>query len=144
MKLESQIQKRILEYIKSSSRNKVIICKNNLALNALNIGFELSKELRKIDSKKQLSIKANSIIDEMFREHEYDDEEFGKIVVIENLGILFEKDLKIDFEQLIEKHSKGRCLFIDWPGEIEDQNIYFLSKKNGIKIILKNISHIII
>jgi len=69
---------------------------------------------------------------------------FGKYLSIENLGILFEPELKIDFNRLLDSYSQNNALFVKWDGEIDSENIYFLTKENGIKINIKNVSHIAI
>jgi hypothetical protein len=67
---------------------------------------------------------------------------FGKYLSIENLGVLFEPELKIDFNRLLDSYSQNNALFVKWDGEIDAESIYFLTKENGIKINIKNVSHI--
>jgi hypothetical protein len=69
---------------------------------------------------------------------------FGKYLSIENLGILFESELKIDFNRLLVSFSQNNVLFIKWEGEFDTENVYFLTTENGIKINIKNLSHIVI
>ena len=63
---------------------------------------------------------------------------------LSNIGILIEPELKQDLTRLMEKHSNGNVLFIKWDGEIDQDNLYFLSKEKGIKINIKNLSQILI
>ena len=48
----------------------------------------------------------------------------------------------LDFYSFIDNLSKTNCLFIEWEGETDKENLYFLTKSNGIKINIKNLSNI--
>ena len=69
---------------------------------------------------------------------------YGRYISIENLGILFEPKLKLNFSMLLESYSQNNVLFVRWDGEMYEDNLYFLTKKNGIKINIRNIGHIAI
>lgn len=69
---------------------------------------------------------------------------YGKYLSIDNIGILFEPELKIDFARLLENYSQNNILFLKWEGEIDNENIYFLTKQKGTKISIKNLSHIVL
>jgi hypothetical protein len=64
------------------------------------------------------------------------------MLAISNIGILLEPELKQDFNRFLEKHSNSNILFVKWDGEFDQENLYFLSKENGFKIDIKNLSHI--
>ena len=113
-------------------------------ISPLNIGQLVAKEIQPLLDDKRFSMKAMIAIDNILSESIGGYNKYGKLIAIENLGILFDPDLKLNFHQLLDKHSSSNALFIKWDGEIENDNLYFLSKKRGIKIDLKNISHIII
>jgi hypothetical protein len=57
---------------------------------------------------------------------------------------LFEPELKVDFNNLLEKYSNTNALFVKWEGVIDNENLYFLSKEKGIKININKLSHIAI
>jgi hypothetical protein len=69
---------------------------------------------------------------------------FGRYLSIENIGVLFEPELKLDFASLLDSYSQNNVLFVKWEGEIDAENIYFLTKEKGIKKNIKNLSHIVI
>jgi len=52
--------------------------------------------------------------------------------------------LKLDFFAILDKYSRSNLLFIKWEGEIDEENLYFLSKIKGEKINIKNLSYIAI
>ena len=136
---------KISLYLKSQSRNKIVIHKNQLEdITSIDIGKTLAKSIPTIIDDKRLSMKAAMIIDELFNSLIVNHEVYGKVLGISNLGILFEPQLKIDFTNLIERFSNENSLFIHWEGDIEKDYLYFLTKEKGKKIILKNLSHIII
>ncbi len=110
----------------------------------LNVGETLSKEIEPIISDKRFSMKSKDVVQQLFVESIREHNDFGKYLALGNIGILFEKDLKISFHFLIESFSKNNILIINWPGEIENNKIYFLSKKNGVELSLDGLSHIIL
>jgi hypothetical protein len=69
---------------------------------------------------------------------------FGDYLSIDNLGILFEPELKIDFNRLLDRYSQNNVLFVKWDGDMDAESIYFLTKENGIKINIKNLSYIVL
>jgi len=136
---------KILDYINTKSRNKIVFYNHEIPnLPVTNIGHELSNSIANLSTEKHFALKAQSILDKLLTnsitKHDY----FGNIISICNLGILFEPELKINFNTLIDKHSKNVCLLIKWDGEIKNNKLYFLTKENGIEINIKNLSHIII
>lgn len=137
--------KDILKYLSSQSRNKLVIHKHQLdIIDAINIGNLVSEAISKFIDDKRLSLKVTHILDEIFEESKVNHQDLGKILAIKNFGILFEPELKLDTYQLLDKYSRNNALFIQWDGEIENNNLYFLTKEKGQKINIKNLSHIII
>ena len=87
-------------------------------------------------------MRAKEVLGNIFDSNLSDSDILGKHLAIQNLGVLFEPELKIDFLSLIDKYSSTNALFIQWDGEIENNTLYFLSKQKGQKINIKNLSHI--
>jgi hypothetical protein len=136
---------RVYNYIKSQSRNKIIFYKQDiLDLNAIDVGKKLSHEIKSIATDTKIGIKSVIIIDELFTSSFSNNSGYGKYLAIQNLGILFEPELKTDFVQILDKYSSLNTLFVKWEGEIEDGILYFLTKEKGQKIDIKNLSHIVI
>ena len=140
-----RINEKIIEYSKIYSRNKIIISKNEfVGLKLLDLGKILSNEIATKLSDKNLAIKTLFIIDELFSSSITNDSAYGKYLAIQNVGILFEPELKTDFLQILDKYSSSNTLFVKWEGEIKDGILYFLTKEKGQKIDIKNLSHIVI
>ena len=136
---------RVDNYIKSQSRNKIIIYKHHdLVVDAIDVGRKLSHEINSIASDPKLGMKSLIRMDELFTSSISNNPEYGKHLAIHNLGILFEPELKTDFVQVLDKYSSSNTLFVKWEGEIEDGILYFLTKEKGQKINIKNLSHIIV
>ncbi len=135
----------ISDYSNSQARNKIVFHRNEIAdIHTINIGRWISevifnfKDLEKIPMRVLNELEL-SLIASMTKHDQY-----GNYISIENPGILFEKDLKLDFSRVLDNYSQNNVLFVKWEGEIDSDNIYFLSKEAGIKINLKNLSHIVL
>jgi hypothetical protein len=133
----------IINYLKSNSRNKIVIHRNPIAnLNPIDIGLELAKQIEVLTNDNRFTLKAKSKLDELISHSIHKHHQFGDTISIKNVGILFEPSLKFDFYSLIDNLSKTNCLFLQWDGETDKENLYFLTKSNGIKINIKNLSNI--
>ena len=136
---------RIKEYLENSSRNKIIF--HNGLLNFVNyvdIGKCFSKALESKSNNVKLSLIAKEKLESIIEDATHLNIDFGKIIALKNIGILLEPELKFDFVNLIENISKSTPLFIEWNGEYDGQNIYFLSKEKGKILNIQNTSHIFI
>jgi hypothetical protein len=89
-------------------------------------------------------MKVSLELENMLNTATIDHEIYGRLLTISNLGILFEPELKVDFNNLLEKYSNTNTLFVKWEGAIDNENLYFLSKEKGIKININKLSHIAI
>ena len=135
----------ITDYIQSQARNKVIFHSQDLSdLITVNVGLRISENIYNFKEPGRISMRVSSELDRVLNAAISDHDLFGKYLSIENLGILFEPELKIDFNRLLDSYSQNNALFVKWDGEIDSENIYFLTKENGIKINIKNVSHIAI
>lgn len=143
--METGIENKILEYINSQSRNKIVLYRNEiLDIKAIDIGKQLAQRIYNFKEDTKLPIRVTSEIDGIINDSELQHAVYGRVKALSNLGILIEPELKQDLTRLMEKHSNGNVLFINWDGEIDQDNLYFLTKEKGIKINIKNLSHIII
>ena len=135
----------ITDYIQSQARNKVIFHSQDLSdLITVNVGLRISENIYNFKEPGRISMRVSSELDRVLNAAISNHDLFGKYLSIENLGILFEPELKIDFNRLLDSYSQNNALFVKWDGEIDAENIYFLTKENGIKINIKNVSHIAI
>lgn len=135
----------IQSYLNSTARNKIIFFRNDIpGIEPIDLGNKIAGSISKIVNDNRLSFKAKLIIDDVLSSSLIKHDNYGKLLAVSNIGILFEPDLKIDIINIFDSYSSGTPLFIKWEGETEKGKLFFLSKQNGIKVELKNISHIII
>lgn len=135
----------VLSYLKSQPRNKIVFYIQDIpGIQTLDVGKELSHEIKSIAPDAKIGMKSLIIIDELFISSIWDNSDYGKYLALKNIGILLEPELKIDFLQILDKYSSSNTLFVKWEGEIEDRILYFLTKEKGQKIDIKNLSHIVI
>lgn len=133
----------ITDYIKSQARNKIIFHSQDLSeLESVNIGLRISESIYNFTEPGRTPMRVSSELDRILHAAISNHDLFGKYLSIENLGVLFEPELKIDFNRLLDSYSQNNALFVKWEGELDAENIYFLTKENGIKINIKNVSHI--
>jgi hypothetical protein len=135
----------ITAYIKSQSRNKIIFHTQAISvLDSVNIGFQISESIYNFKEPGRISMRVSSELDNLLNATISHHDVFGRYLSIENVGILFEPELKLDFTRMLDSFSQNNVLFVKWDGEIDMNNLYFQTKDNGIKINIKNLSHIVI
>jgi len=135
----------IMDYIQSQARNKIIFYSEDISdLKSVNIGLRISESIYNFKEPGRIPMRVSSELDKILHAAISNHDLFGKYLSIENLGILFEPALKIDFNRILDSYSQNNVLFVKWDGEMDVENIYFLTKENGIKINIKNVSHIAI
>ena len=145
MKVTESVRQTILNYKETQSRNKIVFHKDLLdGIDSLNAGYVLSSELKKIIDDKRVSLKGKTIIERILRSSIVIHPDYGNILALDNIGILLEPELKLDFISFLEEYSKDNILFIRWSGHIENDLLWFLSKDHGMKISIENLSYIII
>ncbi|MGO1585865.1 MAG: hypothetical protein ACTHXJ_07825 [Mesonia sp.] len=135
--------KHIQSYLERYPRNKLVIHQEDMEmLNAIDIGEELSLKLKPILKDRKLAMKTMQIIDDLLAKSIQEHKTIGNYIALKNIGILLEPELKLNLLQLFDTYSSSQTLFVYWDGEIENDQLYFLSKKNGQKFNLNTISHI--
>ncbi len=133
------LNKHISEFLNSKPVNRVVFC--NQAKDPIDFGKELSNQIKPHLGHKRLSMKTKDLIHELIHSNIKSCDEIGKHIAIKNLGILFEPELKINFEHFLLTYSADYTLIIEWPGEISNNHLFFLSKEKGCRIELKNLTH---
>jgi hypothetical protein len=143
--MNKPISSTLEDYIKSQSRNKIIFHTQYFYdFDSVNIGTRISEGIYDLQDPSRLPMRVLSVINNTLNASIYHHDVFGRYLSIENLGILFEPELKIDFASLLDNFSQNNLLMVKWDGEIDTENIYFLSKDTGIKMNIKNLSYIAI
>ncbi len=135
---------KINSFIKKLPRNRLIILSKEISqdLSFVDMGVELSKAIEKQINHKQISMVVFDVLETIMQNSEKTHPEIGKYTAISNLGILFEKPLKFDFIHFLDSHSKNQTLFIYWEGEVDKNQLFFLTKNKGLQFDISNISHI--
>jgi hypothetical protein len=143
--MSKPINQAITDYIKSQSRNKIIFYSQDIsALQSVNVGLRLSESIYNLNEPGRIAMRVLSELDGILNAAISQHDVFGRYLSIENIGVLFEPELKLDFASLLDSYSQNNVLFVKWEGEIDAENIYFLTKEKGIKKNIKNLSHIVI
>ena len=133
------LNQHIIEFLDTTPKNKVVFC--NQSEGAFDLGKELSNCIKPHLEHKRLSMKTKDLIDELVHSNTKSSDEIGKYIAIKNLGILFEPELKINFEHFLKTYSSDITLIIEWSGTISSNQLFFLSKEKGLKADLKNLTY---
>jgi len=137
---------KIVGFINSYPRNRLIINTENFyteVVNWLDIGKLLALELSNTD-KRKIVFRINQLLDDVIVKNKIQHKEFGETIAIKNIGILMESELKFNVEKFLSDYSQNNTLILKWEGEIDTNQLYFLTKNDNHKIDLNNISHIVI
>lgn len=110
----------------------------------VDIGLELSKTLKGNLSNSQIALIANDALHEIIEEKLFENSEIRNGYAIKNIGILFEPLLKIDFVALCKKYSRDTFFFIEHKGDINDENLFFLTRQAGKKIDITDLNYTIL
>lgn len=129
-------------FVSTKSRNKIVFHNQDLGFETLDLGYVLSEEIVGLSQTKHFALRIKTILERILAEHITEHPEIGKILSLSNFGILFEKELKIDFRALLENLSLNNLLMVKWEGEIIDNKLYFLSKEEGVEVDVKNLNYI--
>ena len=139
MNLDDQVRK----YLSSDSRNKIVVHQSRIpGIHYGNVGYDLSSDLTNCIQKGNITMKTLDALDQLLEGYVVPDNCIGKYIAIENLGLLFEPELKIDLTQLLSKYSKFHPIFLRWDGDVDRHILFFLSKETGVKIDLSHLSYI--
>lgn len=137
---------QILSFLNTYPRNKLIILSSYHEHDFVftDIGYELSKAIADHLSHKQIGLFSFDALERIVQDNVKIHPLIGSYIAIKNLGIFFEKELKINILSFLNAYSQNHTLIVQWPGETEPSKLYFLSKNAGKIIHLKDISHIIV
>jgi hypothetical protein len=125
---------------------KLVLSNKELqGISYVDVGKLFSEKLQtEFSEDKFFAIKARERLVEIFNRSRITHESLGSYLALKNLGILFEPELKMNFIEFILSNTRDSVLILKWPGEIEANRIYFLSKANGIPVGLENINYRIV
>jgi hypothetical protein len=131
----------IITYLQLQPRNKLIVSSEKLKdLIYCDIGLEVANSFVDVPISKHFSLRAKTVISQIIASAEIDHPLLGRILALENLGILLEPELKFNFVDFLENTSKDIAVILNWDGEINNKKIYFLNQQDGKEIDLQHLS----
>ena len=105
-------------------------------LQYVDVGFAMSSRLK---TNEKIS-PVIDIVSQILNDNIRNDAEIGYYPAIENIGILFEPELKLDVRSIIDSYSKNQCLVVLTDAEIDNGVLYFLEKSDGVIVSLSGFS----
>lgn len=128
----------IAKYVKQNTRNKIVFCNGDIdGISFVNVGLILSQHLTDDES---FANGYQLLCNKILNQHLYNSI-IGDYIAIENIGILFEPELKLDLHNIVESFSRNQCLIIKSDAEINNENLYFLSSRDTATISLSGLSY---
>lgn len=145
----SNINKQIEAFLSAAPRYKLVVLKadsSNSVADSVDIGKELSVVISGIDRRDDVRFQfaVQDAIDDIISSHICNDETFGKYIIMENPGILFETALNVDICSLLKRISKNTLVILLWPGVIRSDRLCFLSESSDLFISQTDINYAII
>lgn len=128
----------ITKYVQQNTRNKIVFCHEDIdGITFVNVGLNLSQLLANDESfVNGYQLLCNRILNQPLY-----NKNIGKYIALDNIGILFEPELKLDLHNIIESFSHNQCLIIKSDAEISDDKFYFLTPDDSTTISLSGISY---
>src|SRR5690625_970289 len=98
--------KHILQFLNAHPRNRLIIVKDkSIDIPYLDVGRQLSKMLQN-QTEDRLSNHALESLNNLLKSNVLTSKELERYISIENLGILMEKELKLDLKTILKNYSR--------------------------------------
>jgi len=94
---------------------------DQLGVPILNINLELSRQLLDL-AEKQRALRVSRILDQVVKGAERETTH-GKLVVLDNIEVLFDVALKQDPLRLLQGLSRNRTVVASWNGTVHDGNL---------------------
>lgn len=128
----------IAYYLQQNTRNKIVFCRESIdGIRFINVGLELSQILGEnpddIDG-------ADTAYKQVLGQSQ-ENSVIGMYLALENIGILFEPDLRLDVRSIFDTYSKNQCLIVKTDAEIANDRFYFLHTGDGTEINLHGLSY---
>jgi Cdc6-like AAA superfamily ATPase len=89
-----------------------------------NVNLEMSKALLEIPVQRHQS-RASRIFNDMVRNFQEDETSENAIILLDNLEILFDKDLKLDPFPLLQGIARNSTVLASWNGTFADKRLTF-------------------
>lgn len=128
----------ILSYLQQETRNKIVFCKDGIdGISFIDVGLDLAELIKEsADDGDRNAMLYKQVLDKTSS-----NDVIGNYLAIENIGILFESELRLDVRNIIDSYSKNQCLIVKAEGVIKDDVFYFVKPEDGVKVSLEELSH---
>ena len=129
------------QFLNTNPRNKLIFCANEISgYNYIDLGNMLSVSI--CNRNLNIPIAAYDSLMEIVEANINVDYKYGKYLAISNIGILFEPQLEFNIRHIIDSLSRNNILIIHTEGEIDESDIYFLTREKGEKVDISGLSYL--
>ena len=115
----------------------------------MNVGREVAVAVENVGKKygqkeSKYQMEVAEAVERAMKQRIFEDEELGSVLVMRNLGILFEPQLHVDIVGMLRRISRNTLTVLLWAGEMDAQKLYFLDKDSEITINQSDINYTII
>ena len=145
----SNVDLQINAFLSSAPRYKLVVLAADPSMpvaDSIDLGKELSEVISGIDRSNDVHFQfaVQDAIDEVISKNIRNDADFGRYIILENPGILFEPALNLDVCNLLKSISKNTLVILLWPGVIRQDRLCFLSESSDLYISQSDINYAII
>ena len=113
---------------------------------AVDVGREMASVIEKLDRSDTLGFDfaVEGAFRSLCRKSTFQDEKFGPIVCLKNIGILFEPELGLNVCELLKWISKNTLTIVLWRGEISWDRLSFMTPESNIFINQSDINYFVL
>ena len=123
------MRERIAQYLTYNPRNKLIFAPSpDQHLKSIDVGYELSKGIKADLYSPHLPMITEDCLNAILRRAIKKDPIIGDYIALENWGILFEPELKLNLVSIFDSHSKSNTLILVNCGQADNENFYLVGK----------------
>lgn len=135
----------LITYLLKHPKYKLVFdLSSSLDVESVDAGTFLANALQKDAQEDNLDIIANDVFRKMISEHTHTHLQYGRYVALSNIAILFEPELSLNLETIVEQTSKDILLIMQAEGVVENDRFYFLSQQYNLSIDLSHLTYTII
>ena len=129
----------ISKYIVQNTRNRIVFTDFIIdELEFVNVGISVAQALTQCRESNPSDIVADVLSKTIANPT------IGNYLALDNIGILFEPELKLDVRSLLDSYSKNQTLIIRTDAMIVDNTFHFLCPNDNVSIDLSGLSFKII
>lgn len=143
------IDEQLNRFLDSAPRHRLVVIQyrpDSKEEKAINLGLALVERIESLNRYDTFSFQfdvENSLSD-IIRKYAFDDDVYGKTIVLDNFGILFEPQLQINVVDFLKRFSQSMLIILLWPGEIRIDKLFYLTPSSNHIIKQNEINYIIL